>query len=439
MSDLLRKAWRPLLTLLVALALFLALYFTFYPGDYDAPPTARIPFEEISAPSSNIDSFVELPPGQEGLLLVDGIHRNDFQPGEIGALLSRVADRGYEVEFLGGGDRFGFPSIGGIQREFLLDEALRRADSLAVVLPTVPYGSREVDLVDRFVQKGGRLLLMADPTRAHEINSLAGRFGVAFQPDYLYNTREYDINFQNIFIRDFRPDQVTRGLHQIVLYTAGSIRSSGTGLAVTDGNTRSALIERIEPFYPMVVAGEGRVLAISDLTFMIPPQDSILDNDRLVANMADYLTTSTREFELGDFPHFLKSGVDILLRGPELFDTGTSLRNALSEFQIESAIRGVEDLSRDTVFLGLYAEADDLAQYLDVAGIQVDGALRTPFTPEMATSRAAIILLHRTENRNVMVILGESGLALTDMVNRLASGIFRNGLVSEFLGVYRTF
>ena len=64
MSDLLRKAWRPLLTLLVALALFLALYFTFYRGDYDAPPTARIPFEEISAPSSNIDSFVELPPAK---------------------------------------------------------------------------------------------------------------------------------------------------------------------------------------------------------------------------------------------------------------------------------------------------------------------------------------------------------------------------------------
>ena len=129
--------------------------------------------------------------------------------------------------------------------------------------------------------KGGKLLLIAEPSLNQEINSLAERFGIAFQPDYLWNMIEHDLNFQNIFIKNFRPDEVTRGLAQITLYVAGSIKSSGGSLAFTDGNTRSSIVERIEPFYPMVKTRDGLVLAISDLTFMVPPQNSVLDNDRL--------------------------------------------------------------------------------------------------------------------------------------------------------------
>ena len=203
------------------------------------------------------------------MLLVDTGHGNSFTTEEVSALLSRVADRGYDVEF----NRFGVPQ--------LLEEKLRKADSLAVIVPARPYSEEEVDVIGRFVKKGGKLLLIADPTRRNEINSLAERFGIAFQADYLYNTKEYDINFQNIFIRDFVPDELTDGLSQIALYTAGSIRSSEPHLAYTDANTRSNIVERIETFYPIVKRRDGRVLAISDLTFMIPPQNSILDNDRL--------------------------------------------------------------------------------------------------------------------------------------------------------------
>ena len=87
-------------------------------------------------------------------------------------------------------------------------------------------------------------------------------------------------------------DEITRDLHNITLYTAGSIESSGTGLAFTDGTTRSTLFEGLEPFYPIVKEAEGRVLAIHDFTFLVPPQNSILDNDRLVSNIADFLTDS---------------------------------------------------------------------------------------------------------------------------------------------------
>ena len=240
----------------------------------------------------------------------------------------------------------------------------------------------------------------------------------------------------DIFIRDFRSDEITRNLRQIALSNAGSIKSSGIGLAFTDSNTRSSLAERTELFYPLSKGSDDRVLAISDLTFMIPPQNSILDNDRLIANVADFLTTSERTVELADFPHFFKDDVDILLGRASLVNEATGLKSMLSAFQIGSEIQGVEDLSRDTVLLGLYDDAPSVMRYLNIAGVQVNGTLSTPFTPGITTVDTGIILLNRTSERNVLVILGHSEGFLLDLVNQLFSGTFRSGLVDELLGVY---
>ena len=446
MLDLLSKTWRFLLIPLVALALFLGLYFSYYRGSYDPPPRVEIPFEEIGVPISSFGTFTEQAPVQSGTLLVDGVHGNDFTKGEISVLLSRVADRGYDIEFIGEAGPFGgFRSLRLGERLPLLEAKLRQVNSFAVILPEDPYVRQEVDIIERFVNKGGKLLLIADPTRDHEINSLAERFGIAFQPDYLWNQVENDLNFQNVFIRNFRPDQLTNGLGEIVLYTAGSIQTSEVGLALADHNTRSSMVERTEPLSPIVKAGDGRVLAVYDLTFMIPPQNSIMDNDRLVSNIADYLTEGQKQFELADFPHFFKGDVDILLGRADIFDVGTEVKSMLSGFQLTSNVRGVEDLTRDSVFVGLYDDSSDVAQYLEVAGIQVSvagpggGTVRTPFTPDISLVGTGIIMLDTTKDRHVLVVLGDSKGTLLDMVRRLESGRFRSGLVSEFLGVYRSF
>jgi hypothetical protein len=440
MLGLISRTWWLFGLVLAALAFFLAAYFWFYRGSYTAPPSVSIPFERFGPPSSAFSSFSEEPPVRQGTMLVDTVHSNDFSLDEVGVLLARVADRGYDVE--SAGDTFpwgGFRSLPEGQRLFLLDEKLRGADSYVVILPQDPFTEEEADLVERFIQKGGKLLLVADPTRSHQINSLAERFGLSFRPDYLYNTLEFDLNFQDVFIRDFLPDEITRGLGRIVLYTAGSIASRGSGLAYTDGNTRSSMAESIQPFYPVVKQADGRVVAISDLTFMIPPQNSIVDNDTLVSNLADYLTDSRRRFDLADFPHFFKGEVDIILGRSSLFDMGTQLKDTLSSFQISSQVQGGEDLTRDTVFLGLYDDASRVTQYLEAAGIQVGGELRTPFTPDLSAGEAALILLHRGQNRSVLILLGDSERAVSGLVQRLEFNDLRDGLVGDLLGVYRGF
>lgn len=444
MSVPLRKISILLVLPLFALAFFLGAYFFFYRGGYDAPQVLEIPFDKIVSPASSHSTFTEVPELRHGLLLVDGGHSNHFSKGEISSLLARVSDRGHDIEFIGGEASvfgFSFRPLASSERRDLLEEKLRQANSLAVILPHDPYSREEVGLVERFVAKGGRLLLVSDPTRNGEINSLASRFGMDFQPDYLFNTVNYDINFQNIFIQDFRPDEITEGLSRIALYTAGSVKSSSPGLAYTDANTRSSIADivgGVELHYPIVKGRDGRVLAIYDLTFMVPPQNSILDNDRLIANIADYLTRSERLFDLVDFPFFFQDEVNILLGRSSLFDEGTEMKTLLSDYQIGSEIVGAENITQDTVFLGLYEDAPDVAQYLEIAGIRIDDSVRVPFSPGIGREGTAFILLHAGADRRVLAILGGSEAAVGDMVSRLDLGDFRPGLVSGFLGVYRT-
>ena len=433
MLALLSKAWRPLLIPLAALAFFLGAWLFFYRGGYDPPPVVNVPFEQIGVPSSVFGSFDETPAVQPGLLLLDDAHGNDFTRQEVTALISRVSDRGYTVVFLGN-------APGRFTGTFAasLEEMLRGADSLAVIGPRDPYTDEEVDLIERFVEKGGKLLLIEDPTRGGEINSLARSFGVTFEPDYLYNQVENDINFRNIYVRDFRGDQITRNLDQIALYTAGSISSAGEGLALTDGNTRSSIVEGGAGFFPLARGIDPRVVAVADLSFMIPPQDAILDNGRLISNIADFLTTSERTFDLADYPSFFGEEVDILLGRASLFDLGTRVKSTLSAFQLESEIQGVEDLGRDTVYLGLYADASDVVQYLSVAGVHLDDTLRTPFTADIVKDGTALLVLHRTQDRHVLVVLADSEPSLSDVIGRLETGTFRNGLVDHLVGVYRS-
>ena len=369
-------------------------------------------------------------------MAVDALHANSFTESELFTLTSRVANRGCDVEFLGG-----FTPLDETARSQILEESLRRADSLVVVLPRLEYSDAEAALVERFVSKGGKLLLVSDPTRPDRINSLAGRFGLEFRPDYLFDMTEYDLIFRNIIVSEFQPDELTVGLDSITLYTAGSIRSSGPGLAFAGEDTRSSLVEDLEQLYPIAGGDSRNVLAIADLTFMVPPQSSLLSNDRLISNIADYLTSTEREYELADFPHFYETGADagtdILLGRESLWDIGIEMKNGLSAYQISSEISGVEDLSRDTVFLGLYEDALPMSRYLQAAGVRVGDTLGTPFTPELDPQGTFVTVLDQNQDRHVLVVLADSPRTLFGAVNRLLDGEFRGDLVTNFVGVGR--
>ena len=431
------------LVLLALLPAFAAVAFgvaflLFYRGGYEPPPQVEIPYEQIAAPRLPTDASVDSPVAQvkRGLMVVDAVHSNAFTESELFTLTSRVANRGYDVDFLG--EFVPYPEE---LRAQLLEESLRRADSLVVILPQLEYSAAEAAVVEGFVSKGGKLLLVSDPTRAQRINTLAGRFGLEFRPDYLYNMTEYDLIFQNIIVSEFQPDELTVGLDAITLYTAGSIRSSGPGLAFASADTRSSLVEDLELLYPIAGGDSRNVLALADFTFMVPPQNSLLDNDRLLSNIADYLTSSEREHHLTDFPHFYEtgtdSGADILLGQQSLWDVGVQMKNGLFEYGISSEIRGAEDLSRDTVFLGLYDDALPVSRYLQAAGIRVGDTIGTPFAPDLDPEGTTVTVLDQNQDRHVLVVLADSPWTLTGAVDSLLAGEFRGDLVTDYAGVGR--
>ena len=426
---------------IAAVAAFLVAFFVFYRGGYDAPPSPDLAFEQITTSSAPSRITQELPPGPErsGLLVVDAQHANAFSENEVVSFTSQVADRGFEVEFVG--DFLPIEDPSQLQpRYFQLADKLRQADSFAVILPRVPYSEAEAALVERFVRRGGKLLLVSDPGRPQNIDGLAKRFGVDFQADYLYNTVDNDTNFKRIFIRDFQPDQITAGLKTITLEYASSVQSSGGGVAFASPNTRSSVLETVGAF-PIVAWGDSRnVLAIADFTFMVPSNDSLLDNGKLVSNIADYVTDSQREFLLSDFPYFFGNAeetVDILLGQPDLLSVGLQMKTGLAGRGAPSEMAPLEDLSRDSVFLGLYDDASQVDQYLQTAGVRVDDTLGTPFVSELALESTAVYLLDQGQDRDLLVILADTPKTLASAVGRMLSGEYRGNLLSDFVGVYK--
>ena len=433
MLDLLNRFSIVLILPAVALAFFVGAYFYFYQGSYDPLPSEQLRTQHITPPVSSFTNSETISPVQQGTLLVDMGHSNGFSRDEISSFLNEISRRGYSLEFLelsSGGKKL---SEGGNS----LAEQLRSVDSFLVIQPSRPFSNEEAVLVHQFVEeKGGKLLLIADPTRNHRMNSLSKEFGITFRPDYLHNSVDYDLNFQNIYISDFKPDKLTDGLGRIALYAAGSLESANGGLAVADGNTQSTFVERVEPLYPMARSEQGGVVALTDLTFLIPPQSTIVNNPRLISNLADFLTTSERSFDLADFPYFFDEATEIILGRPSLLDAGVGMTSVLSGFQVASEIRNVPDPNSDLVYLGLYDDAPSVAQYLQLAGVEIGDELRTPSTPAIARDESAVAVLYQDEQRGVLIVLGDTPDDVDRVLRQLGNGSFRQGLVGDFVGVY---
>ena len=113
------------------------------------------------------------------------------------------------------------------------------------------------------------------------------------------------------------------------------------------------------------------------------------------------------------------------------------MKSILGANNIASQIRGVEDVTRDTVFLGLYEHSSNVAQYLALAGVQIDDEILTPFTPDIARAGTSLVILHESQGRQVLVALAESREDLGETITLLKTGDFKGGLLSDNLGVYQ--
>jgi len=318
---------RVIVVLLAITTVFFGRSFLYRYGHYQAPLVESPVYTQVAAPlepsTEYADSFVL----SKGTILFDSAHENAFSIEELNLLILRLVTRGLKVDFLSIEDSLekrllgeqtdsklksltgissGEPSgeeeqggqeespEGGDQEEIIKeeegDESLPSA--FVVVCPQEKFSREDFETISKFIKGGGKLLLIDDPTRHGQINSLSYNFGLVFESDYLYNMIENDANYRNILIYRFGENSITERVDKIALYTAGSI-SSDDGIAFGDENTYSSQIETRKNLSPLALAEQSKVLAIYDLTFITEPYNGIFDNNQLITNIADWLASST--------------------------------------------------------------------------------------------------------------------------------------------------
>lgn len=367
---------------LLALALLvlpsLGRWIYFYEGSYEPPAVARPDLTSVQAPlpeaGTFADRYARLAPGT---ILVDLAHDNRVEMAELSVLQARLTARNQRLQ--------------PVTTAADLAARLRHARALIVISPGEDWTAGEIQQVEAFVSKGGRLLMVTDPSRFdylfdewdyfvgldHDVvhvNDLASRFGLVFQDDYLYNTSENEGNYRNIRLREFAADPLLEGVEQLVFYASHSIVTEQEALIATEGETRSSDSEWNGPRAVAVLAAEGAVLGLGDLTFITEPYNTVHDNDLFLANIADWLSGGQRLYELEDFPFFFRDEVDLVYAGDplldgELMEGGSALQGFFADQVMSLSVRQEENAERDTIFLGLYEQAEEVEPYLAAAEV----------------------------------------------------------------------
>ncbi len=346
------------------------------PTDYDPAKIAEVP-----TPASS--DFVDEPEAGQGYVLLDQAHRNNFQLDEISFLDGRLAARGFELLQYEGGD---------------LTTALRSVTSFIVITPLDRFTVDEVQAVTAFVKRGGRLLLIGDPTRFDvlvdeeafdfnfiletdeiPLNSLANEFDIIFNGDYLYNTIENEGNFRNIILNHegFMEGDLVGELDKLVFYSAHSLQvgPGAKSLITADDNTWSSATDRPGGLTLAASSQSDRVLALGDIHFFTEPYYTVFDNIEFISSISDFLVKpSERDYILTDFPYFYQDAIDLIYLGqpdlgPDAFDEIITLQEAFRQVDQSLFLVAEPDLEHHVLYLGLFNQSEEVKELLDSAGI----------------------------------------------------------------------
>lgn len=432
-------------------------WFSFHEGEYEPAPVPRPDLSQINAATPELVPFSDVQAeSKAGAILVDMAHDNRVEMAELNVLRARLAARGQRLDTV-------IADEGG----FDLAQKLRYAKALLVISPGRGWAPDEIQQVQDFVAKGGRLLLIADPTRfdvvydeegglvgldsdVSHINDLASRFGLVFQPDYLYNTIKNEGNFRNIRLTEFADHALTQGLDQVVFYAVHSIESEEPALVSVGGETRSSNTERSGELVVATLAAGEKVLALGDLTFMTEPHNDAYDNDRFVANIADFLSGAQRQYDLADFPFFFGDQAHLVFTGDPLLDSeflssGSALQSLFRSAGKELLLREAEDKETDTLFFGLYGGAEEVEPYLGKAQVtllitttdtvaleEVVGAgPPPPGTAEPLTATQTVTQTPEITVTPPVVLSAASGITETRQLSSAAIGRLQVGPMGE--------
>jgi hypothetical protein len=340
-----------LIPILAFALVFLGRSLTFYSGFYSDPDVTPIQPSILEALSEPLSTPLPPPDVVVSTVLIDESHANDYEDEELTILFGRITAAGGQVKMTNYSNN--------------LREELRSAGSFVMIANIVSYDEEDVLAVEEFVRKGGRLLVIGEPLRVRDvnsINSLAGQFGIIYQDDYIYNLVENDGSYLNVILDSFEEHPLTENLEKIVFQGAHSLRVGEGALIMGDENTYSSLREKPGDVVAAALTTDGQVLALPDMTFLTGPYNTFADNDIFIDNIVHFLLGSERTFTLLDFPSYFYQKVDIVYTDSDMLDKtldeALDLRELLSSIGLVVSLSSEHSNDRPLIYLSTYNEID---------------------------------------------------------------------------------
>ena len=445
--------------ILIALAVFvlplLLRLIWFFPGFYTPHAVVTPDYAHLKLPEAPVSTTLPNQVKQVGgVVILDNAHSDQYQPSDIQTLMDAIGQRGARVELNNDATK--------------LEAQLKYASAYLVFSPYYKFTPDDMQVIQDFVGRGGRMAVFTDPTRGLVLHDLAGNpvsnvpdittvnpvlepFGITFNGDYLYNLAENEGNFRNVYFESFSKSDLTWGLKKVILYGTHSLETdSGLTLISGDSNTFSSQTDATpnnDPKQGWAAAAldkTGNVLAVGDFTFMASPYNTVGDNAVFISNIADFLLGGKLQYTLSDFPYtFTGKSVDILPTSN--IQMTANLIGAISKFQssykdINTEVNIVQDAtsSQNLIVLGTLSKADDLDKYVKPFNLTMEDAndyIELPGFGKLGKTGNSVLLFRSGKDGNTLVLLADTQDNLETLLSNLSSDDLSSCVLQGNVGV----
>ena len=418
------------------------------------------------------------------LILIDTAHSNYFVPSEIEPFTNRMTQLGADIQLA--------------DYNTYLSDKLKETSTFIVINPLIAFSNDDIRAVENLIMKGGRLITIGDPTRSSidsydyssatsamttsfdYLNQLLSSEGIIYNNDYAYDLSKNEGNFRNIYAVVGNESPLTTGLHNIVLYSTASIRSSGTPFLTGSETTLSSLTDRGGGLVFAAISKSENVVAIGDMSFMTLPYEQSGDNQLLVENLAQFAITSQRSWFLSDYPYIFNSEVAIILSSDlelnaTLLTSISSLQNIFrpNHFDIQLLENG--ETGKDLIILGTYPISENIKKFVNPFGINFDtepsadvtgtleptpdtlitpdvtstpydiygdytnqeisGTMKIPGFGKLPNTGIGLILYSPSQTGNTLTLLADTSEGLNELIDIFSGGEFSNCIINQNIAV----
>jgi hypothetical protein len=124
-------------------------------------------------------------------------------------------------------------------------------------------------------------------TQESRLTTLASRYGMSVDTQYLYNQENADGTFKHVLARPTGGE--LDGVEETTMYTAAAVTArNGDVILRSAPNTIKSGSDEVTGEYPVAVE-RNNVLLLGDKTFMKGDRYRVADNEQLVAYLAEFM------------------------------------------------------------------------------------------------------------------------------------------------------